>query len=91
MNAKNEAKTVDVLAVLGDELSLYGAAARMGGGSFTIDYTPEFHASLKEARDAVRDLIEALRDCVDAQQPMAQMHATERARAALARVSGGAA
>lgn len=48
----------------------------------------ERHAKANAACVAVAELIEALQDCVEAQQPMAQMHATERARAALARVGG---
>lgn len=39
----------------------------------------------------VGELIYALRECIEAEQPMAQMHATERARAALARAAGEAA
>ncbi len=46
--------------------------------------------ALARVDSAVDELIEALQDCVDAQQPMAQMRATDRARAALARVGGAA-
>lgn len=47
------------------------------------DYTSNERA---QAASTVAELIEALQDCVDAQQPMAQMRATDRARAVLARV-----
>ena len=47
---------------------------------------PQERPDLQRARHAVAELIDALRECVEAEQPMAQMHATERARAALARV-----
>lgn len=40
--------------------------------------------------DDFGDLCNALRDCIEASQPMAQMHATKNARAVLRRVGGAA-
>lgn len=43
----------------------------------------------RDMRADFAELVKALRDCVEAQQPMAQARATERARAVLARVTKG--
>ncbi|NCT66370.1 MAG: hypothetical protein GXC76_01870 [Rhodanobacteraceae bacterium] len=40
--------------------------------------------------DHYADLLAALRACIEAEQPMAHMHAAEGARALLRRVGGGA-
>lgn len=40
--------------------------------------------------DGYSDLRDALRDCIEAEQPMAHMHAAENARAVLRRVGGAA-
>ncbi|MEI2429171.1 hypothetical protein RDV84_23235 [Lysobacter yananisis] len=80
--------TVDVLKQL--QATRVELCAALKDDSVTYDEI-ERHPAIRRL-DAtivvVAELIEALQDCVEAQQPMAQMHATERARAALARVGG---
>mgnify|MGYP000880281517 CR=1 FL=1 len=73
---------VNVLAVMDRQIGSLRRAGVAEVGDF---------AEIVAARAAVAELIEALSDCVEAEQPMAQMHAAERGRVALARVSGGAA
>jgi len=78
--------TVDVLA-----RCVADACNRLASDAGWDDYgihRDKIAAEYHELEAAVAELIEALQECIEAEQPMAQMHATERARAALARFPG---
>lgn len=75
---------VDVLAVMRQTaIGLHGVADECTNSEFAIVMNQRAQA-MDAASAVVVELIDALRECAEADQPMAQMHATERARAALA-------
>lgn len=70
----------------------HAASALEGFGTTSLEILAlELRAIAEALRvDGHADLCDALRDCIEASQPMAQMHATENARAVQRRVGGAA-